>query len=61
MDKRIIREGGRLISDILDIKDIFKTKGLPLAKDTEKVFDSFHHQFLIIVLKIFGFEKKLVR
>ena len=37
MDKRIISEGGRFLSDILDTKDILKTKGWPLAADIEKV------------------------
>ena len=45
MDKRIISEEGRFISDILDIKDILKTKGWPLAADIEKLFDSFKRQF----------------
>ena len=61
VDKKIISEGGRFIFDILDIKDILKTKGWPLAADIEKLFDSFDRQFWIIVLKIFGVEKKLVR
>ena len=48
VDKKIISEGGRFIFDILDIKDILKTKGWPLAADIEKLFDSFDRQFWII-------------
>ena len=41
--------------------DPLKIKGLQLAVDIEKAFDSVDHQFLINVLKTFGFEKNLVR
>ena len=37
---RFISEGGRLISDILEMTDILKMKGFLLAIDTEKTFDS---------------------
>ena len=59
--KKIISKGGRLISDILEITDLLKIKSLLLTVDTEKAFDSVDHQFLINVLKTFGFEKNLVR
>ena len=39
--------------------DPLKIKGLQLTVDIEKAFDSVDHQFLINVLKTFGFEKKL--
>ena len=45
MDKINISEGGRFISEILDIKDILKKKDWPLAADIEKLFDSFDRQF----------------
>ena len=61
MDKRFISEGGRLISDIVEITDLLNIKGLLLTVDIEKAFDSVDHQFLINVLKTFGFQKKLVR
>ena len=41
--------------------DPLKIKGLQLTVDIEKAFDSVDHQFLINVLKTFGFEKNLVR
>ena len=59
MDKRSVSEEGWLISDILEMTDPLKIKGLQLAVDIEKAFDSVDHQFLINVLKTFGFEKKL--
>ena len=61
MDKRFISEEGRLIPDILEITDLIKIKGLLLTIDIEKAFDYVDHQFLISVLKTFGFEKNLVR
>ena len=61
VDKRFISEGGRLISDILQIKDLLKIKGLLLTLDIEKAFHSVGYQFLINILKTFGFEKNLVR
>ena len=39
--------------------DPLKIKGLQLTVDIEKAFDSVDHQFLINVLKTYGFEKKL--
>ena len=37
---RFISEGGRLISDILEISDKLKTKGFLMTLDIEKAFDS---------------------
>ena len=48
---------GRMISDILEITDLLKVKGLLLTVDVENAFDSVDHQFLINVLETFGFEK----
>ena len=61
VDKRFISLGGRLISEILEITDLLRIKGLLWTVDIEKSFDSVDHQFLINVLKAFGFEKNLVR
>ena len=61
VDKRFISLGGRLISEILEITDLLRIKGLLWTVDIEKAFDSVDHQFLINVLKAFGFEKNLVR
>ena len=63
IDKRFIREGDRPISDILELTDLLKIEGLLLTVDIDigKAFDSANHQFLLNVLKTFGFEKNLVR
>ena len=42
---RFISEGGRLISDILEMTDILKMKVFLLAIDTEKTFDSVDQYF----------------
>ena len=45
MDKRFISIGGRLISDILEILELLRIKGLLLMVDIEKTFDAVDHQF----------------
>ena len=50
-----------MISDILEITDLSKIKGLLLTVDIEKALNYAHHQLLINVLKTFEFEKNLVR
>ena len=50
-----------MISEILEISDLLKIKGLLLTIDIEKAFDSVDHRVLINVLKTFGFEKNLIR
>ena len=44
---RFITEGGRLISDLLEISDMLKLDGLLAIIDIQKVFDSVDHSFLI--------------
>ena len=51
LDKKFKSEGGRLISDILEITDLLKIKALLLTVDIKKGFDSVDHQFLINVKK----------
>ena len=58
---RFISEGGRLISDILEICDTLKIEGFLLTVDIEKAFDSVDHSFLIKVLQKFGFGKDFIR
>ena len=41
--KRFLNEGGRLISDILEVINILKTKGFLLTVDIEKAFKSANH------------------
>ena len=40
VDKKFISNGGGLMSDILEIADLLKLKGLLLTVDIEKAFDS---------------------
>ena len=58
---RFISEGGRLISDILEISDMLSLKGLLLTADIQKAFDFANHQFLILVLKKFGFGNTFIK
>ena len=48
---RFIGENGRLISDIIEVADLFNIEGYTVAMDIEKAFDSLDHTFLIQVLK----------
>ena len=52
---RFIGESTRLISDILDITDLYNIGGYILTADIEKAFDSMDHTFLLAALKKFGF------
>ena len=45
---RFISEGGRLISDILEMIDILNMKGYLLTVDIEEAFDSVGHYFLLL-------------
>ena len=58
---RFISEGGRLISDILEISAMLSLKGLLLTVDIQKAFDSVNQQFLILVLKKFGFGNTFIK
>ena len=49
---RCIKEGGRLISDILEISDDLKITGFLMKLDIEKVFDSVNNLFLIKALEV---------
>ena len=42
---RFISEGGKLISDILEITDSLQIDGLLITIDIEKAFDSVNHFF----------------
>ena len=45
-----ISEGRRLISDIFEVSDLLKLKGLLLTIDIENALDSVNHNFLLKVL-----------
>ena len=48
---RFIGENGRLISDIIEVADLFNTEGYIVTMDIKKAFDSLDYTFLIQVLK----------
>ena len=58
--KRFIGEGGRLISDLLEMSDKLNIKGYLVTADIEKVFDSLDHDFIIATLKKFGFKSNFI-
>ena len=61
VNNRFISEGGRLISDILEMTKSLQIDGILMAVDIEKAFDSVNHVFLISVLEKFGFGKDFVK
>ena len=48
---KCISESGRLLSDLLDVTEKFKTKGYLVTIDIKKVFDSLDHGFLLATEK----------
>ena len=46
-----LSEGGRLISDILEVNNFLKLKGLLLTIDIEKALDSINDNFRLKVLE----------
>ena len=51
LNNSFISEGGRLISDILEVNNFLKLKGLLLTIDIEKALDSINDNFLLKVLE----------
>ena len=58
---RLIREGGRLILDILEISNVFNLRGYTMTVDIEKALDSLSHSLLLPSLKKFGFGHDFIR
>ena len=58
---RFLREGGRLISDILEMKENLNMEGYLLTVDIEKAFDTVDHYFLLAILEKYGFKKNFLR
>ena len=57
---RFIGEGGRLISDILEVTDTLQLDGYMITIDFEKAFDSLNHIFLIETLIKIGFPQYFI-
>ena len=57
---RFINEGGRLISDILEMTDILNVEGYLLTIDIKKAFDPVDHYFLIAILEKYGFKENFL-
>ena len=58
---RFASEGGRLISDILEITDILNMESYLLIIYIEKDFDSIDHHFLLAILEIYGLKKNFLK
>ena len=58
---RCISEGGRLISDILEVSDMLQKNGFLLTTDIEKAFNSVNHMLSIAALKKYGFGTNFIR
>ena len=61
LNNRFISEGGRLISDIIEITDLLQIEGILLMVDIEKAFDSVIHLFLVSALEKYGFKNDFIR
>ena len=61
VNNSFISEGGRLISDILEMTKSLQIDGILMTVDIEKAFDSVNHVFLISVLEKFSFGKNFVK
>ena len=58
---RFISEGGKLISDIVEITDLLQIEGTLLTVDIGKAFDSANHLFLVSALEKYGFKNDFIR
>ena len=58
---RCISEGGRLISDLLEMSEVLNKEGFLVTIDIEKAFDSVNHHFLIAILEKICFETDFIQ
>ena len=49
-----------MISDVIEVSDVFNIDGFLVTMDIKKTFDSLNHYFVLIVLKKFGFGTSLL-
>ena len=59
--RRFISEGGRLISNVLEMCDKLQIKGFLMTLDIEKAVDSINLCFLSKLLVKYGFEKDFIK
>ena len=57
---RCISEGGRLISDLLEMSEVLNEEGFLVTIDIEKAFDSVNLHFLIAILEKIGFGTEFI-
>ena len=57
---RFIGEGGRLISDLLEMTDELKMDGIILTIDFQKAFDSLNHNFITESCQKFGIPENMI-
>ena len=60
LKNRCINEGGRLISDLLEMSEVLNEEGFLVTIDIEKAFDSVNHHFLIAILEKIGFGTEFI-
>ena len=61
LNRGLISEGGRLLSDVLEASDSLKMKGFLLTINIEKVFDTVNHEFLLTVQENYGFNQDFLK
>ena len=57
---KFICETGKLISDTIEVSDVFNIDGFLVTIDIEKAFDSLNQSFLLALLKLFGFGTRFI-
>ena len=60
LNNRFISEGGRIISDIVEITDLLHIKGISTV-DIEKALNSVNHLFFLSAIEKYGFNNDFIR
>ena len=61
MKNRCISEGGRLISDLLEMSEVLNKESFLVKIDIEKALDSVNQHFLIAILEKLGFGTEFIQ